>query len=52
MTYRQLAIRLLALGCERDLKVGTVRAAVRQLDLEWDAFEQRRYRLGSRECRS
>lgn len=24
----------------KDLKLGTVRAAVRQLGLEWDAFEQ------------
>ena len=68
MTYREMARRLSALGCQeiprggggshrkwhnsatnrstvvpdwsgRDLKQGTVRAAVRQLGIEWSAFD-------------
>lgn len=67
MTYREIARKLVALGCRevprtgggshrkwlnpsnnratvvpdwggRDLKLGTVRAAVRQLGIDWDAF--------------
>jgi len=69
MTYRQVARKLLALGCQeiprrsggshrkwvnpaagcgtsvpdwgpKDLKWGTIRAVVRQLGLEWRAFEE------------
>lgn len=69
MTYREVARKLQALGCEeiprrsggshrkwrnpatgratvvpawsgKDLKRGTVRAVVRQLGLDWSAFEQ------------
>jgi len=68
MTYRDVARKLMALGCQelprrgggshrkwdnpntdqvtvvpdwggRDLKLGTIRAAVRQLGLEWRDFE-------------
>ena len=68
MRYREVARKLLALGCEevprsgggshrkwrnpalsrttvipdwggRDLKLGTIRAAVRQLGLDWDDFD-------------
>ena len=69
MTYRDVAKRLHALGCEeltrrslgshrkwhnpaagritvlpdwgsKDLKIGTIRAAVRQLGLDWKGFSQ------------
>ena len=68
MTYREVARKLIALGCgelrregggshrkwhnpangrgavvpdhgAKDLKVGTIRAVIRQLDLDWDGFE-------------
>jgi len=68
MTYRDVARKLTALGCEelprrgggshrkwfnpdtqratvipdwggRDLKAGTIRAAVRQLGIDWDDFQ-------------
>lgn len=68
MTYREVARKLMALGCTesvrkgggshrkwynpttnrstivpdwggRDLKTGTLRAAVRQLGIDWSAFE-------------
>lgn len=69
MKYREIAKRLLALGCEeiprkgggshrkwvnhangnssvvpdwgsKDLKLGTLRSAIRQLGLEWERFER------------
>lgn len=68
MTYREVARRLTAMGCQqitrrsggshrkwinplnqlttalpdwggRDLKLGTIRAALRQLAIEWDDFQ-------------
>jgi predicted RNA binding protein YcfA (HicA-like mRNA interferase family) len=68
MTYREVARKLMALGCRelprrgggshrkwfnpeiqrvtvvpdwgsKDLKIGTVRSAVRQLDIDWEDFQ-------------
>jgi hypothetical protein len=39
MTYREVVRKLSALGChELDLKLGTVRSAVRQLAIDWQDF--------------